>query len=1106
MNRDIYKNFIRFSIPIFLGLASLSIAQENITEDLPLSGKTEELSFSTNEGSWLSIDIAPNGKSLVFDLLGDLYMLSMQGGKAERITSGLGFDSQPIFSPNGKWIAFISDRSGSNNLWIARPDGSDARKLSDESQADMISPAWTPDSLYVVVSKDTVQSEITIYHIDGGTGVKLNGKTNEDEFWGVGVTISPDGKYAYYAKDARSNGPVRNFPAVQINRYNFSTGAIDKITNAEGGGLRPELSPDGNWLVYGTRHKTHTGLRIRNLITGNDRWLAYPIQRDAQENYRPPSRDLLPGYSFTPDGKSVVLNSEGKIWLINVASGERSNIPFSVDVSLDIGPDLTSPYRVPQGDVTATIIHNPKLSPDGNKIAASVLTKIYVLDSKPNSTPKRLTSTNAWEYKPVWSPDGRWIAYVTWSMDKGGQIWRMRSNGRGQPEQLTDIPAFYTDLVYSKDGRMLYAMRGSEYMRHQTYSEFGGLRIDLELISVSATGGKQTVITSANSARYPHFGPESNRIYLTDSGTLFSIQLDGTDRKEHLSVIAPRGNRGGEEPPKAEVIHISPNGRHALAFANKQIWTIGLAKTGGQAPKVNLRKGSLPVLRLTDIGADFSGWTYDGQSVWWSIGKSFYTRALNSIVFRPDENTNKEPIDNDDSENKFVLNEEHQSVNKREFRVTVPRNTPSGSMLIKGAQVISMSESIITDMEPKAKQQDILITNNRITKIGDSKNFDIPDNTKIVNAEGKYIVPGFIDTHAHWEFRTDDVLEPQNWSLVANLAYGVTSGLDVQTSSHDYLAYRDLIDTGQSVGQRAFMTGRGIFGDTDFQSYDTAHAYLRRYSDHYNTKNIKSYLTGNRQQRQWVVIASKDLGLMPTTEGGGDQKLDLTHAIDGMHGNEHTLPDSPFFTDVIELYSKTKTAYTPTLVVQYNSTSMREYFFTHDNVYNNEKLRRFTPDNRLDELTERRPIWVRSDQFDFKQAAEQTAKIQRAGGLVGVGGHGELQGLAYHWEMWGFEMGGMKPIEVLKAATIDGARIIGVDQDLGSIEAGKLADMVILNANPLTDIRNTVKIQQVIIDGRLYDGMTLDQLWPEQKVLAPFWWWNTEDVRFATQSVNNQGK
>jgi imidazolonepropionase-like amidohydrolase len=143
----------------------------------------------------------------------------------------------------------------------------------------------------------------------------------------------------------------------------------------------------------------------------------------------------------------------------------------------------------------------------------------------------------------------------------------------------------------------------------------------------------------------------------------------------------------------------------------------------------------------------------------------------------------------------------------------------------------------------------------------------------------------------------------------------------------------------------------------------------------------------------------------------------------------------------------------------------------------------------LDDMTRRRRVWARKDEFFFPEAAASAAKIQRAGGLVGVGGHGQLQGLGYHWEMWALAMGGMTPREVLKAATIDGATIIGFDRDLGTVEAGKLADLVVLDRNPLDDIRNTNSVRYVMKNGELFEGDTLTQIWPTRKELPKFWWW-----------------
>jgi Tol biopolymer transport system component/predicted amidohydrolase len=1075
-------------------VAPIATLAETETDSLPLEGSTEVLSFTTDEGSWLSIDVTPEGDSLVFDLLGDLYRLPIEGGEAVRITSGLGYDSQPVISPDGELIAFISDRDGATNLWVANIDGTEARQLSSERHAGMISPQWSSDGDYLIITRVATDTELVMFHVGGGSGVTLTGSGGNERFWGVGVEISPDGEHLYFAE---GQGSRRDIPASQISRYAFATGDIEPLTQGEGGAFRPVLSPDGQLMVYGTRFEAQTGLRIRDLVSGADRWLTYPIQRDAQENFRPPSRDLLPGYSFTPDGQQVIFNAFGKILRVDVATGDREEIPFTADVALDIGPDLTAPYRVPQGDLTATLIQDPRPSPDKSKLAASVLTKIYVMDADGKNL-RRLTKSDWNEFKPIWSPDGRWIAFTTWSHARGGYIYKMRSDGKGKPRQLTDIEAFYTDLAFSPDGSTIVAMRGNEFLRNQTFSEFGGLRIPLELISLPAKGGEQTVIKALDSGRYPHFGPESDRVYLTGDDGLFSLTLSGTDHRDEMTVNAPRGNRRGDDPPGAEAIYIHPDGDSVLAFANKQVWWIAKPKVGAQAVVANLRGGDVPVKRLTHVGADYLGWSSDGSGVWWAIGNTFHYRPLDSLSFELDDADSEEAVaDADDGvSDRFVPEDEHPAVTAIDMDVVVPRSTPTGALLLERVNLISMSAESTNAMAEVRTSQDILIVDNRIHAIGDHGSMAVPDGATRLDLSDKFVVPGFIDTHAHWEFRTSDVLEPHNWSLVANVAYGVTTGLDVQTASNDYLAYRDFVETGQSIGQRAFMTARGVFGDTDFQSYDETYSYLRRYTDHYHTNNIKSYVVGNRQQRQWVVQASQALGLMPTTEGAADQAMNITHAIDGMHGNEHTLPDAPFYKDVVEVFAKTKTAYTPTLVVQYNAPTLVDYFFTRTEVHDDLKLNRFYPKNRLDEMTLRRSGWLHESEFDFKQAAAQVAKIQRAGGLVGIGGHGELQGLAYHWEMWAFAMGGMTPVEVLRAATIDGARIIGVDQDLGSLEIGKLADMVILNSNPLDNIRNTVDIDRVLVNGRLYDGNTMDQEWPDRLPLPDFWWWDEADRRF----------
>lgn len=1089
--------YVTFACVAFQSLEALPPKEENL----------QELSFETDEATWLALDASPDDTTLVLEVLGDIYTLPTTGGRATQLTHDIAFESQPSYSPDGKWIAYISDTTGIDNLWIMATDGSNARRLSDLGERmELASPSWAPDSSHVIVSRTSWglnTFEIWAYALDGGKGVKLtdatSGSTNrQSNYNALGAVYSPDTKYLYYAFKRGGFGYNVTLPLWQIVRRHIQTERDDTLTNEQGSAFRPQLSSDGQWLTYGTRFQHETGLRIRNLQTGEDRWLAYPIQHDEQESKY--TRDLLPDYSFSSDGNSVYFTSNGKIHNIDIETGTIENIPFVIPVRLKYLPKETFPHRLGIGPVKATLVRAPSINPDGTKVAFSALARIYTYELDSGKL-VAISPQGMFAAYPTWSPDGKYISYVNWTAT-GGHVWRSNANGKGNPKRLTRKPAYFSEPVYLPDGDQLVVLRGNARNRQQTGWESGTLSATDVVIIDAKRESDPVFVQHAPLLQKPHLGPESDRIYFyqypglfrSGSGGIVSMRLDGLDYQRHFELKGP-GIYFTDEKVPAERMQISPNGKYIFAQHANQLY---LLRSLGDVPhriSTEITNTSLPIAQLTKVGADDIGWTKDSRAIYWSVGHSFFLREIDSIVFTnriDDDEKDEASEDTSEADNAEDHSEEHADqveasdfeahadLKKWDIAVYRPRSEPERSLVLRNVNLIPID----SDVAEVFIDTDVFIEGGRIADIG--RDLDVPHSVEQFDVTGKYLVPGYVDTHAHFSIKRR-VLGSDVWALHANLAYGVTTAIDVQPSTVDILEYADLVEAGDLIGPRLLSTGPGVFNNNIFKSRDDTKKVLTRYKQHYGVNNIKAYISGTRKQRLWLNDAAKELKLNVTTEGALDMKRNITHALDGFAGNEHNLPVLGIYEDVVQLYGRTQIGYTPTLLVAYGGPFGLAHYVASENPLGDTKLTRFTPPNVL-AYTLHRSSYAHPNEHVYSIHAEHLVRIIEANGRIGVGSHGELQGLGFHWELWAMASNGMKPFDALRAATRHGAEMIGVDQDVGSVEPGKLADFVVLNQNPLDALHATADVAYVVKNGVIYDAETLDEISPNRRPLPdPAW-------------------
>lgn len=1022
------------------------------------AGPTKTVSFQTSEGTWMNLDVSPDGQEIVFDLLGDIYKMPINGGKATLLAGGLASEVQPRYSPNGKFISYTSDKDGGDNIWVMNADGTGKRAITKENFRLLNNAVWTPDNQYLIARKHFTSGrslgagEMWMYHIaGGGEGVQLTKRKNDQQDAGE-PEISPDGKFVYFSEDV-SPGPLfqynkdPNGEIYNIRRLNRETGTIETVAGGDGGAVRPQISPDGKFLAFVKRVRLKSELFIQDLQTGEE-WSVYDnLTHDMQEAWA--IFGPYPNFSWTPDSKNIIFYAQGKIKNLEVLTEFVTDIPFDVTVNQTITEALHFDQKVYTEDFEVKMIRQLTTSPDGKKVAFNAAGFIYLKDLADGQA-QRITSGTDFEFEPEFSPDGKFLLYVNWNDENRGSIMKLDLQTMLTVKLTTEKGYYYSPRYSNKGDKIVYRKGVGNDVLGYAFGKNPGIYI----MNTDGTGSYMVL----NNGIRPLFSSDDKHIY---------FQSTEGAKKAYKSMDLNGGNaRTLYTSTYANAFNPSPDGKW-IAFTELFNVYITPFTSTGNALDLSSGNKSLPLTKVSKDAGTYIHWSKDSQKLNWTLGPKYFSREIkNSFSF----------LGTADKANRA-------DTTGTDIQLRLKSDKPEGKIAITNARIITMKGDEVI------QKGTVIIENNKISAVG--ANVSVPDDAKIIDGTGKTIMPGIVDVHAHLRASSDGVSPQQDWSYYANLAFGVTASHDPSANTEMIFSQAEMVKSGVMTGPRVYSTGTILYGaDGDFKtvvnSLEDARSALRRMKA-VGAFSVKSYNQPRREQRQQIIQAARELQMEVVPEGGSTFVHNITHIQDGHTSLEHNIPPAPLYKDVNTLWNKSTTSYTPTLIVAYGAQSGENYWYDRTNVWENERLLNYTPRNIIDSRSRRRTT---SEFADYGHIAiSRAAKVLSDGGTkVNLGAHGQLQGLGAHWELWMFAQGGMSALQAIRSATLNGAQHLGMDKEIGSIENGKLADMIILDANPLDDIRNTEKIKFVIMNGRVYDAATMNETISREKARNKFWW------------------
>ena len=957
-----------FSLALIAALPTLAVAQDadkwSIEESRAPS--TTPLRFTASEGTWISLDISPDGRHIAFELLGHIYEMPIEGGDAVALTGGRSWNSFPRYSPDGTRIAITSDRGGSEDVWILHRGTGDAAAIDPpENVTKMALPvvqgSWSADGRAIYASALEQDGSMTAYRFnlfgsrqELASGTTFQAITHFDEHTERGVLF-----YEHVDRQIPQSG-------ARIKTYDLETAEIRVHRERPGGAFNPALSPDGRHLAYGHRDDRDVVVILRDLETRSERVLVRGLDRDHQES-GPYYHGVAPNWDWHPDGTHLYLTRDGGIHAVDISSGEITEVPFSALVDREIDETIRFPFEFPEGETRAWSYRF------AHRTAADVvfeaLGDIWLAEG--DGGVRNLTQSAAHETSPVIDADGGWLYYATWTDADLGAVHRRPLAG-GTATAVSSRPSQYMSLAPGPRGSLAFIRGAGGLINGGRIEE----QTDFELVVVE--DGTERRVTDVRASvmaqgRAPHtvrFDDAGEWIYYTEF-VLGTVAANSGLSADTLVLRRIRPDGTGKTTlyrfPHAERAVLSPD-LGWIAFREYQRSFVTPFEWIGKPVTVSAYDGIGFARRIDPSDGASMAWS-DAATVSWPRGDTFHEKALDDILAGTDGTRTTD----------ITVH----------FEVALPRTT----IALNNARVITMDEE-----RSVLESATILVRGHRIAEVGPQ--VVVPAEARVFDLAGHTVIPGLVDAHAHsvGQLATTQLIEQRLPGVTGSLAHGVTTLYELYGSEEKEPWVSDMIRSGRMDGPRMLSVGAPMYGIREYRprtyrpiaSYDDADQHAR-FSRDMGITALKDYVNFTRADRHQLITAARERGLNVLSETAAIPQMNFTQIIDGVTGLEHTMGLTPLYGDVVELFRASGTGVTPTLLVVYNGPVGQAYFDQSQRYWEDEKLLRFSTEERLRGRFRRVTHYWDDDLYSPEMVAAMK-RLFDAGVLINAGGHGQMPG------------------------------------------------------------------------------------------------------------------